>query len=328
MGKLLRIRVDLREERGGHEDDDWDTDPDFTNDLTEAEKRAYGNRETMEKHQAVTGGFGAAIGSESGAMNTPAHPPTKMGEVLSGEIGIGLMPPPTAQHAAPTRVEMPSQIPPQMPSRVPLLVKESHVAAGSTKARTPRGSRGSVFDRPQVTSDAEVQELRGCAIEGGEAPAPVQAGDRSVQDGSVPGSGEPIRKKSNVLQKITKDATVHSFAEEECMALAELVNTKLGGDPNLTYLLPIRSAARPEVDPWQYPTSAPAPPRSLRPAPGGSGRLGTPTGRGRAHWPPQPTASGARASFLQRRPTPPVLPTAQARFPEIFSRLQPCVPRL
>ena len=56
-------------------DDDWDTDPDFKNDLTEAEKRAYGNRETMEKYQSATGGHGAALGAESGALNAPAPPP-------------------------------------------------------------------------------------------------------------------------------------------------------------------------------------------------------------------------------------------------------------
>ena len=28
------------------DDDDWDTDPDFKNDLTDAQRRAFGNKET------------------------------------------------------------------------------------------------------------------------------------------------------------------------------------------------------------------------------------------------------------------------------------------
>ena len=145
-------------------DDDWDTDPDFTNDLTEVEKRAYGNRETMEKHQRATGNHGAALGAESGAMNAPAPPPPKMGEVLSGEIGGGPTPAPAALYTAPTRVEYAQ---PQMPPRAPSLVKESHMAAASAakpaaSAAVParRPSKNSVFDRPKNLSDAEVQELR------------------------------------------------------------------------------------------------------------------------------------------------------------------------
>jgi len=53
------------------------------------------------------------------------------------------------------------------------------------------------------------------------------------------GLGDAVRKKSTVLQ-IRKDATVHSFAEEECMAFADFINTKLGAEPQLAYLLPIR----------------------------------------------------------------------------------------
>lgn len=56
---------------------------------------------------------------------------------------------------------------------------------------------------------------------------PAQAGDTSVK-----GFSDVIRKKSTVLQ-IKKDATVHSFAEEECMAFADFINTKLGADPHL-----------------------------------------------------------------------------------------------
>lgn len=144
-------------------DDDWDTDPDFKNDLTEAEKRAYGNRETMEKYQSATGSHGAALGAQSGALNAPAPPPPKMGEVLSGEIGAGPTPAPEVRYAAPTRVEYAQ---PQMPPRAPSLVKESHMAASSASspavsavpARRP--SKASVFDRPKDLSGAEVQELR------------------------------------------------------------------------------------------------------------------------------------------------------------------------
>ena len=139
-------------------DDDWDTDPDFKNDLTEAEKRAYGNRETMEKHRVATGGHGAAFGAESGALNAPAPPPPKMGEVLRGEIGAGPTPAPEARYAAPTRVEYAQ---PQMPPRAPSLVKESRMEAASSAVQPARRpSKASVFDRPKDQSAAEVQELR------------------------------------------------------------------------------------------------------------------------------------------------------------------------
>lgn len=155
-------------------DDDWDTDPDFVNDLTESEKRAYGNRETMEKHQAATGGHGAAFGVESGALSAPAPPPPKMGEVLRGEIGGGPTPAPAAQYTAPTRVQYAQpQIPPKAPSLVkerlppPLPASSSSIAAASsakpaTSSAVPahRPSKGSVFHRPKNLSDAEEQELR------------------------------------------------------------------------------------------------------------------------------------------------------------------------
>ena len=135
-------------------DDDWDTDPDFKNDLTEAEKRAYGNRETMEKYQSATGGHGAALGAESGALNAPVPPPPKMGEVLSGEIGAGPTPAPEARYSAPTRVEYAQ---PQMPPRE-AAASAKPAAASAVPARRP--SKPSVFDRPKDQSDAEVQELR------------------------------------------------------------------------------------------------------------------------------------------------------------------------
>jgi len=42
-------------------DDDWETDADHVNDLTEAEQRAYGNRETMLKYQSVMETSGASV---------------------------------------------------------------------------------------------------------------------------------------------------------------------------------------------------------------------------------------------------------------------------
>ena len=138
-------------------DDDWDTDPDFKNDLTEAEKRAYGNRETMEKYQSATGGHGAALGAESGALNAPAPPPPKMGEVLSGEIGAGPTPAPEARYSAPTRVEYAQ---PQMPPRAPMEAAASAKPAAASAVPARRPSKQSVFDRPKDQSDAEVQELR------------------------------------------------------------------------------------------------------------------------------------------------------------------------
>jgi len=104
------------------DDDDWDTDPDFKNDLTEAEKRAYGNRETMEKYQAATGGHGAAVGSESGALDKPAAAAPKMGEVINDAEPVGLTPAPRAEYtpapAANAQLQQPvtRMAEPQMPA--------------------------------------------------------------------------------------------------------------------------------------------------------------------------------------------------------------------
>ena len=54
------------------------------------------------------------------------------------------------------------------------------------------------------------------------------------------GLGDAIRKKSATVLQIKKENAVHSFAEEECMAFADFINTKLGAEPQLAYLLPIR----------------------------------------------------------------------------------------
>ena len=262
-------------------DDDWDTDPDFKNDLTEAEKRAYGNRETMEKYQSATGGHGAALGAESGALNAPAPPPPKMGEVLSGEIGAGPTPAPEARYSAPTRVEYAQ---PQMPPRAPMEAAASAKPAAASAVPARRPSKQSVFDRPKDQSDAEVQELRDVfdafdadrsgrisveelssamqqmqlPVERGKLVALMGEADtngdqhidfgeflRVVErvragDSSVKGLGDAIRKKSATVLQIKKENAVHSFAEEECMAFADFINTKLGAEPQLAYLLPIR----------------------------------------------------------------------------------------
>ena len=42
------------------------------------------------------------------------------------------------------------------------------------------------------------------------------------------GLGDAIRKKSATVLQIKKENAVHSFAEEECMAFADFINTKLG----------------------------------------------------------------------------------------------------
>jgi len=164
------------------------------------------------------------------------------------------------------------------------MVKESHMAAASAKAANPRVGGGSVFDRPKVMSDAEVQDLRkvfdsfdtsrsgdidieelssameqmGAPVERGKLAALISeadaSGDQRVSfdefltvverskggDRSVLGFNDVITKKSSTVLQIKKDAIVHSFAEEECMAFADFINTKLGADPRLAYLLPIR----------------------------------------------------------------------------------------
>ena len=89
-------------------DDDWDTDPDFKNDLTEAEKRAYGNRETMEMYQKATGGHGGAVGAQTGALNAPATPAPKMGEVINDAEPVGLAPTPRVEYAAQSPSSTPS----------------------------------------------------------------------------------------------------------------------------------------------------------------------------------------------------------------------------
>ena len=54
------------------DDDDWETDADFENNLTEAEQRAYGNRETMDKYNAVMDKAGGSIPGASMQSSAPA----------------------------------------------------------------------------------------------------------------------------------------------------------------------------------------------------------------------------------------------------------------
>eukprot|EP00908_Phaeocystis_cordata_P003209 Transcript_13501.p1 GENE.Transcript_13501~~Transcript_13501.p1 ORF type:complete len:700 (-),score=271.86 Transcript_13501:500-2500(-) len=281
-------------------DDDWDTDPDFKNDLTEAEKRAYGNRETMEMYQKATGGHGGVVGAQTGALNAPATPAPKMGEVINDAEPVGLAPTPRAEYAAPAS-QSPSSTPSgPLPS---MMKKESSRRApfGAAIALTPahsverveterpaptrRGASGhGVFDRPKAMSEAELQELRtvfgtfdtdssgsitvdelsaamakmGTPMDRGKLVAMVGDADADAsgcidfdefvkvversKDGTAAtdGFGEVINKQKATVMQIKKDAIVHSFAEEECLAFADFINTKLGSDPELAYLLPIR----------------------------------------------------------------------------------------
>ena len=49
-------------------DDDWETDADYENTLTEAETRAFGNRETMDKYSTLMGT--SAIAGSAGPLST------------------------------------------------------------------------------------------------------------------------------------------------------------------------------------------------------------------------------------------------------------------
>ena len=55
------------------DDDDWETDPDYKNDLTEEQQRAFGNKETMEKYNAVMDKSGASAVGASVLPLTPCR---------------------------------------------------------------------------------------------------------------------------------------------------------------------------------------------------------------------------------------------------------------
>ena len=56
------------------DDDDWETDADYQNDLTEAEQRAFGNREQMVRYNEVMEKSGGSIPGEAKAGVTLAAP--------------------------------------------------------------------------------------------------------------------------------------------------------------------------------------------------------------------------------------------------------------
>ena len=82
------------------DDDDWETDADFENNLTEAERRAYGNVETKKNYEKVmdkSGSSALRLGVESGPQMTPecatvklmlclAYKDLPLGMPLAGEL--------------------------------------------------------------------------------------------------------------------------------------------------------------------------------------------------------------------------------------------------
>ena len=71
------------------DDDDWETDADFENNLTEVEQRAYGNAETMARYQAAMDKSGGSVpGEQLAGITQPAAPPQAPAPASTTEISM------------------------------------------------------------------------------------------------------------------------------------------------------------------------------------------------------------------------------------------------
>ena len=120
-------------------DDDWETDPDFTNDLTEKQQRAFGNQETMQKYNSVMDKAGGSIPGEAPKISLAPKPsPASMQPV---DLSDGLLQP--ARSPAPTPAPAPAfsspprATPPAAPPPPPQPLAGTPPSLGSARTATP-----------------------------------------------------------------------------------------------------------------------------------------------------------------------------------------------
>jgi len=301
------------------DDDDWETDADFENNVTEQEQRAFGNAETRDKYNAVNDKMGSSIPGEykprlasSGVPPTPTPPvPTPAAQTPAAQKSGW-----AANYLAPAAGEPPAATPDKLniPGKLP-----AHPAAfgsagklplnsvgkslgqdplGSTKdalssapsTATPRSNTTkNVLNRNRRVSDKGSKELNEIfmaldtnesgtldfeemlsGLERLQMPMPKDKLAAILKEVDVGGKGHVTftefinlidRVKTytagaskvfsqvvahsdgsqrNLLKQKKEGGIVHSFAEDECAAFVDFINSKLGWDSQLAYLLPMQ----------------------------------------------------------------------------------------
>lgn len=287
------------------DDDDWETDPDYKNDLTEEQQRAFGNREAMEKYNQAMGrqDTEGAIGQMK-VQVVPLAPERKAaGEVVEGDEAVaplGLKGDDSLRSdgsAQGGKVQPSSTFSPQLAvgenrraSALPLSKAASSFASpesvGLAEARRKSaltcGSEKSVLQRSKALPQEEMEKMRrlfdsfdadksghitveelSTVLEQLGTPTAVekvklmlkesdadqsgninfeeflQAVDRSKTTASLTGFSEVLNRQTKTVFQVKKEQVVHSFDEEECAAFSDFINSKLGDDEALGYLLPI-----------------------------------------------------------------------------------------
>ena len=285
------------------DDDDWETEADYVNDLTEKEQRAFGNKETMTKYNAVMEKAGASIPGESKMTTTQAaSKPIASAAVEVSDPAPRAPAPPPAAPAAPAATPTPPKpigkinMEGRFGGSSPEVVQQTAPASASSaaKAPTPRArsvhtsdgrSGGVLSNRTRRISDQTKEQLEKVfksfdvngdgTVDVGELGAAMEKlGMASNQDrlaamvtevdadnsGTISfdeftsvvervrttGGSTLTKQFSQVVnsahQHLMQQKTgnvVHSFAQEECAAFVEFINTKLGGEPHMGYLLPM-----------------------------------------------------------------------------------------
>ena len=69
--------------------------------------------------------------------------------------------------------------------------------------------------------------------------AVVERVKRTGGHGSTAFDQVVTKGEKSLMQQKKQGGVVHSFAQEECAAIIEFINSKLAHDPKLAYLLPM-----------------------------------------------------------------------------------------
>ena len=103
------------------DDDDWETDADFENNLTEEQQRAYGNAETMAKYQSVMDKAAGSVapGSYESRVAAPTAAPPRGGSTSYLDVSDAPAPPPPPVVPAAARRPSYEVAPPQQFEVVP-----------------------------------------------------------------------------------------------------------------------------------------------------------------------------------------------------------------
>ena len=169
------------------DDEEWETDADFENNLTEKEQRAFGNKETMDKYNAVMDKTGGSIPGESklslAKPATPEAPPRPEPKPKPQAPAPPTPPPPAPTPPKPTPGKLPANAfnnpaaaTSESPARGkamgklnlganpmfdPLSGAKDHLAEGTTPRASPRQQQTAkhVLSRTRRASDQGSKEL-------------------------------------------------------------------------------------------------------------------------------------------------------------------------